>query len=298
MRVPVTLLAGAALDAAFGDPPNVAHPVAWFGRLSGLVDRVSPRSRTVGVLAAGALVGGVALTTARGQRVLGRTVTGALALWLATSRRTLLARAAEVAGALDADDLTEARRLLAHHLVSRDTYALDASEVAGATIESVAENLSDGVVAPWCWYVLGGAPAVAAYRALNTLDGMWGYRTPRYAEFGWAAARGDDLANLLPARLTALALVLAAADGAPRAWRTWRRDRGLTDSPNAGHPMAAMAGALGVTLTKRGQYALGARSSEERGAEPTAEDVRRAIALADRAAWIALGALTLVEVCR
>src|SRR5690606_8529653 len=217
------------------------------------------------------------------ERIAGRS-TGAVVLWLAVSRRSLLARAAEVASALEADDLPSARRLLAYHLVSRDTSTLDASEVAGATIESVAENLSDAVVASWCWYLLAGSAGVAAHRAINTLDGMWGYRTPRYEEFGWAAARGDDVANLVAARVTALALVLAAGSDAPRALGAWRRDRGLTDSPNAGHPMAAMAGALGVTLRKRGQYALG-----EGGRDPEAADVRRAITLADRSSLLALG---------
>ena len=206
---------------------------------------------------------------------------------------SLFAHATEIADALDADDLDEARRLLAWHLVSRDTSALTASEVAGATVESVAENLSDGVVAPWCWFVLGGAPAAAAYRALNTLDGMWGYRTPRYAEFGWAAARGDDIANLLPARMTAAAVVVASGARWSSALRTWGRDRGQTDSPNAGHPMSAMAGVLGVTLRKRGHYAL-----NEGAREPGADDIRAAVRLADRAAWVALGALFLAGMRR
>lgn len=284
-RAPLALLAGVTLDAAFGDPPNAAHPVAWFGRLAGLLDRYAPRTRPAGVVATSALVVASALAAAR----LGR-LGAPLVLWVTMSRRTLLARAEEVADALEADDLVEARRLLAHHLVSRDTSELDASEVAGATIESVAENLSDGVVAPWCWYLVAGPAGAAGYRALNTLDGMWGYRTPRYETFGWAAARSDDLANLLPVRLTALALTLAAGQDAARSACVWRRDRGLTDSPNAGHPMAAMAGALGVTLTKRGQYALG-----EGGREPEARDIRRAATLADRASLIALAGALLVR---
>lgn len=282
MHPPVALLTGVALDAAFGDPPNAAHPVAWFGRLAGFLDRYAPRTREAGVLATAALVASAALAGAR----LGR-LGAPLVLWVTMSRRTLLARTEEVADALDADDLAEARRLLAHHLVSRDTSELDASEVAGATIESVAENLSDGVVAPWCCYLAAGPAGAAGYRALNTLDGMWGYRTTRHEAFGWAAARGDDLANLVPARLTALALTLAAGRDVARSARAWRRDRRLTDSPNAGHPMAAMAGALGVTLTKRGQYVLG-----EGGRAPEARDIRRAVALADRASLIAfVGAL-------
>ncbi|MGE3960368.1 MAG: adenosylcobinamide-phosphate synthase CbiB [Dehalococcoidia bacterium] len=286
MRTSLALLAGVALDAAFGDPPNAAHPVAWFGRLAAAIDGVVPRTRAAG--------GGVTLGLVAGTAVLAARLAGSaplaapLVAWTVTSRRALLDRAIEVADALDADDLAEARRLLAWHLVSRDTADLDASEVAGAAIESVAENLSDGVVAPWCWFTLCGAPAAAAYRALNTLDGMWGYRTPRYAEFGWAAARGDDLANLLPARLTAAAIVVASGGGASAAFAAWRQDRTRTESPNAGHPMAAMAGALGVALRKRDQYTLNASARD-----PRAEDVRRAVRLADHAALVALGAAAL-----
>lgn len=282
MPSPAVLLSGMTLDAAFGDPPNAAHPVAWFGSAAVAVDRAAPRTRVSGVLAACGLVIAAGTAGALVERVAG-SAGAAVILWATMSRRTLLRRAAEVADALEADDLTAARALLARHLVSRDTSTLDGADVAGATIESVAENLSDAVVAPWCWYVLGGSAAAAGYRALNTLDGMWGYRTPEYEAFGWAAARGDDVANLLPARLTALALILASGKGAPRAFRAWRADRGLTESPNAGHPMAAMAGALGVVLRKHGQYALGAA-----GREPGPADLRRAILLADRASAIAL----------
>lgn len=289
MRTPVALLAGVALDAAFGDPPNAAHPVAWFGRLARLVEARAPRSRVAGLLGAAGLVAGAGLLAAR---VPPRGVVGdAAVLWLAVSRRSLLARAREVARTLEADDLPEARRLLAHHLVSRDTSTLDASEVAAATIESVAENLSDGVVAPLWWYAVLGRTGAAGYRALNTLDGMWGYRDERFERFGWAAARADDLANLVPARLTALALVLAAGADAPPALRAWRSDRGRTDSPNAGHPMSAAAGALGVVLRKRGQYALGEGVTGAR--EPAAEDIHRAVRLADRAAAVALVLLVL-----
>lgn len=290
MPSPVALLTGVTMDAAFGDPPNAAHPVAWFGSAAAFVDRALPRTRVSGVVAACGLVMAAGMAGALVERVAGR-AGAATVLWVAMSRRTLLRRATEVAEALEADDLDAARALVARHLVSRDTSTLNRSDIAGATIESVAENLSDAVVAPWCWYVLGGTAAVAGYRALNTLDGMWGYRTPAYEAFGWAAARGDDLANLLPARLTALALILASGERAGRAFHAWRADRGLTESPNAGHPMAVMAGALGVALRKRGQYALGVG-----GREPDAVDIRRAILIADQASAIALVAA--VVACR
>ncbi len=177
--------------------------------------------------------------------------------------------------------------------MSRDVRELDASEVAAATIESVAENLSDGVIAPWLWYAVGGLPAAWAYRAANTLDAMWGYRDERWIDLGAAAARTDDVLNLAPARLTALALCAAAAsrgDGA-RAVRQWRLDAGRTASPNAGHSMAAMAGALGVRLGKRGEYTLGASLRE-----PTHQDIGRACVLATEAALIASAALGAVLV--
>ena len=214
-------------------------------------------------------------------------VGGAIALDLAFALRTLLGRAAEVRAALDRNDVDQARALLAMHLVSRDTSDLAPGEIAGATIESVAENLSDGVIAPWLWFAAAGAPGALAYRTVNTLDSMWGYRTAPYAELGYGAAHLDDIANLIPARVTAAAICAAAFAGghAGSAIETWRRDGDATESPNAGHPMAAMAGALGVTLTKRGAYRLGS------GREPGPEDITAAIAIARRAAVVAGGAL-------
>jgi adenosylcobinamide-phosphate synthase len=161
---------------------------------------------------------------------------------------------------LRAGDLAAARARAGRDLVSRPTADLRADEVASAAIESAAENLVDSVAAPVLAYAAGGLPAVWAYRAVNTADAMWGYRTVRYERFGKAAARLDDLVNLAPARLGAAALVagavLAGEDchGAARtAWTQHRR----TASPNAGWPMAAMAGALGIGLAKRGAYRLG-----------------------------------------
>ena len=174
-----------------------------------------------------------------------------------------------------------ARRLLGYHLVSRDTGDLDEAGVAAAAIESVAENLSDGVIAPALAYALGGLPAAMAYRAANTLDALWGYRDEEFEQLGKAAARLDDALNLLPARVSALAIVAAAAAlrrpdvDAWRAFEVWRADRGRTASPNAGHPMAAMAGALGVRLEKRGDYVLG-----DGLRPPVAADIERANAVA------------------
>jgi adenosylcobinamide-phosphate synthase len=167
---------------------------------------------------------------------------------------------AAVQAALTHGDLAEARRLLGWHLVSRPTADLRADEVAAAAIESLAENLSDSVLAPLLAYLVGGLPGMAAYRLVNTADAMWGYRSPRYEELGKAAARLDDLLNLLPSRLTALLLTLSAGlagGNAANALHIALRDHGRTTSPNAGWPMAAMAGALDTTLSKRDHYTLG-----------------------------------------
>lgn len=294
----VAFLLGVTADALLGDPPSAVHPVRAIGLAARAYEGVARRCldpRAAGV--AGAFLiptaaGLVATAAERGSRRRpgGRVVAAAGSLALASAQRTLMHRALEVADALDAGDLDEARRLLGYHLVSRPTGDLDASEVAGAAIESVAENLGDGVAGPWLAFALAGSGGAWVYRALNTLDSLWGYRTERYAEFGTAAARLDDLANLIPARAAALAICIAAQRQTHRgavAFKVWRRDGALTDSPNAGRPMAAMAGALGVTLTKRGQYTLGA------GLRPAdASDIRAAVAVA-RDAAVVLAALCL-----
>ncbi len=213
----------------------------------------------------------------------------AILLKMTFSLRGLAEAADEVRGALAVGNLPEARRLVSWHLVSRDTTNLDPSQVAAATIESVAENASDGVVAPLLYYTLGGLPAALAYRFANTADAMLGYRDPAHEWLGKVPARLDDLANLLPARVTAGLLILAAAlagEDAGNAWRVWRRDASKTASPNAGHPMSAMAGALDIELEKAGHYQLGAG-----GCPPGPGDIRRAVHLSRVAIALAIGLL-------
>lgn len=295
---------GVALDAAGGDPPTRLHPVGLVGASARFLHRHAPRTdaarRRYGwavalglPLASAAGAGAVQRNARRRSRLLGVLVEAGL-LSLMSSSRTLLLRASQVEAALAADDLEGAREVLATHLVSRDTTALDASEVAAATIESLAENLSDGVIAPWVAYAAGGLPLAAAYRAANTLDALWGYRTPEFEALGQGAARVDDALNLVPARLTALSIALAAASegGVCRSWRTWRRDRGRTASPNAGQPMSAMAGALGVRLEKRGAYVLGAEFPP-----PSPADLGRALRVARRAMLGAAAALAVLQLC-
>jgi adenosylcobinamide-phosphate synthase len=276
----VAILLAVALDLAAGEPPSRWHPVAWLGRALSWAERRAPgRSVADGAAAviavsAGAWAAGRLLAVP--ARRLGRwgVVLEACALKLAFALRRLTEATGGVEAALRVGDLAVARARVGRDLVSRPTTDLRADEVASAAIESAAENLVDSVAAPILAYATGGLPAAWAYRALNTADAMWGYRDARYERFGKTAARLDDLANLAPARLGAAALaagaVLAGEDGPGAVRVAWAQHR-RTASPNAGWPMAAMAGALGVGLAKRGAYRLG------EGALPSSPDtVRRA----------------------
>lgn len=255
------LLVALSADALLGDPPNACHPVVLLGGWMRLGERLAPRTASAR-LAWGAawLAGGLALVAGTAALLPRQTLIQGLAASTLLAYRGLDRAVREVEAALVAGDLAEARRLLGWHLVSRPTAELTEAEVAAAAIESLAENLSDSLVAPAMAYLLGGLPALAAYRLANTADAMWGYRDARYEQLGRAAARLDDALNLLPARLSAALIALATqlvnGRGA-EAWRVARRDAGRTASPNAGWPMAAMAGALDTTLTKRGHYTLG-----------------------------------------
>jgi adenosylcobinamide-phosphate synthase len=176
--------------------------------------------------------------------------------WTTLATRSLLEHARAAVSALDAGDLPRARERLGL-IVGRDVHNLDASGVARAVTETVAESSSDGIVAPLFYLALGGPPLALAYKAVNTLDSMIGHRDPQYLYLGRVAARLDDLANLVPSRLTALLIVLAAAvtgGSARTAGRVWLRDGGKHESPNAGQPEAAMAGALGVRLGGLSHY--------------------------------------------
>jgi adenosylcobinamide-phosphate synthase len=184
----------------------------------------------------------------------------ALFLKLTLSLRGLDRAAREVQTALEAENLPEARRLLSWHLVSRDTSQLDESKVSAAAIESVAENASDGIIAPLFFFAVGGLPAAFAYRFINTADSMLGYHDDEREWLGKVPARLDDLLNFIPARLAGLFIILSApfcGASISQAWKIMWRDSSQTASPNAGIPMSAMAGALGVELEKINHYALG-----------------------------------------
>lgn len=273
-----------ALDLAIGDPPNRVHPVAWLGRLLSAGTRRCCVGSPARLLWAGGaltlLVAALAATAGGGVAALathaGRAealVTG-VGLWTLLALRGLFAAAGTVARALARGDVEAARAALGWHLVSRPTHSLDAAQVASGAVESVAENLTDAYIAPVVFFLVFGLPGAAFYRAVNTADAMIGYREGGLEHFGKLAARLDDVLNLAPARLAALAIVIAsplAGASARRAWTTLRRDRARTASPNAGWTMAAIAGALQVTLEKPGAYRLG------EGRAPGAGDVGRAL---------------------
>ncbi len=264
----LTLPVALALDALLGEPPNAVHPVAWMGKLAAVLVRVSPRRPRAAALLAGGLVTlAVAAAFTSASVLLMRSVEpipwltlviGAPLLKSTFALRALGQAATQVKLALAAGDLHAARRRLGS-LCSRDAACLEPPELIAATVESVAENASDSFVAPLLYYALFGLPGAVCYRAINTLDAMIGYRG-ELEYLGKVAARLDDLANLVPARLTAALLIAggwAAGADARRGVRIWLRDGGRTPSPNAGRPMSAMAGLLGVELSKRGHYRLG-----------------------------------------
>lgn len=266
------LLLAVFIDVALGDPPNRFHPVAWMGSLIAWMKRFRPHDAPMSEFAfgAGLVASGGLLVASCGALVLkigtflpsSLAILGeALLLKSTFSGRGLWTAATEVETALLQDDLPEARRLLSWHLVSRNTSQLTASQVAAATIESVSENTSDGIISPLFWYGVGGLPAALAYRFFNTADAMLGYRDPAHEWLGKVPAIWDDVLNWVPARITAVLTIIAAQmqNGRGRqAFTIMRRDARTTDSPNAGYPMSATAGALDVELEKVGQYNLGA----------------------------------------
>jgi adenosylcobinamide-phosphate synthase len=294
------LAAALVIDFAFGELPAAAHPVVWMGNAARAIERVLPRSGATRQLLGGAALAlslplgfagaGLGLSRLARPWPIADWLLQVLLLTAMFAARALGDAAREMARALRAGQLERARFGL-RSLCSRDASQLSAPELIGATIESVAENASDSFVAPLFYYVLFGLPGAVAYRAVNTLDAMVGYRG-RYEYLGKASARLDDLLNFIPARLTALGLLLAGAllgKDVRAGASIWRRDAGTTASPNAGRPMATMAGLLGVRLEKAGQYALGdARTSLT---EPLIGDAWRVVRLTF--ALTALSALAL-----
>jgi adenosylcobinamide-phosphate synthase len=306
-----------AIEACLGYPQGlfraIGHPVTWTGCLIALSDRClnhADRSfatrRALGFAALFlllAIAGGAAYFFCRGlaSLELPRPASLALSALVASSfiaQRSLDAHVLAVAEALAAG--LESGRAAAAKILGRDVAGLDEAGVARAAIESLAENFSDGIVAPTFWLALGGLPGGACYKAINTADSMIGHRTERYAAFGFAAAKLDDFVNFCPARLSALLVVIAAffaPRGSPQAaWRTMRHDARGHSSPNAGWPEAAFAGALGLRLGGPRDYGEvkidGAFIGS--GRAPSAGDIRRALALYRIACGVHWAAVTLL----
>ncbi len=308
MTVPdalATTAAALAIEAACGYPAAlfrvVRHPVVWIGALIGWLDarlnrpRLSDGTRRALGVGALAIIVAAAVLPAWFAARLGVLPSALLAASL-LAQRSLFEHVRDVAAALESGGLVGGRAAVSK-IVGRDPEALDEAGVARAAIESLAENFSDGVVAPALWCAVAGLPGIAGYKAINTADSMIGHRTPRHAAFGWAAARLDDVVNLPASRLAGLWLVLAAllhrGAGGAGAWAAMRRDAGRHRSPNAGWPEAAMAGALGLRLAGPRLYG-GVRVEDawmgDGRAEAGARDIRAALALYRTACALQLAA--------
>ncbi len=308
MSFAAMMLVAMVLDSLIGWPTPlyaaIGHPVTWIGALIRRLDLAlnhdaSPdlSRRIAGVITALGVIGVAgglawALQILLPEGWLGIVIGGVLA-WPLLALRAMYAHVAAVASPLQNNDLAQARFAVSM-IVGRNAAVLDEAGVARAAMESLAENTSDGIVAPLFWGAVLGLPGIAAYKAINTLDSMIGHRTPRFEAFGWASARIDDLVNLIPARLTGgvFALVFTAPR---RAMHVMWRDAGLHRSPNAGWPEAAMAAGLGVRLS--GPRVYEGRVAEEpwvnAGApDPTPADLQRGLALYVRAMFV-LGAALL-----
>lgn len=292
------MLVAVLLDLALGEPRR-AHPLVTFGRWAGWIEQRLHADKHVAGLVCWcvAVLPPVALVwwLMHGLAVISpwlSAAASALVLYLAIGLRSLGEHAQAVARPLQAGDLAAARSAVGR-MVSRDVQALDQHQVAAAATESVLENGSDAVFAALFWFALLGAPGVVLYRLANTLDAMWGYRTPRHRRFGWAAARIDDVLNLVPARLTAFTYALLGQFRlALRCW--WTQARGW-ESPNAGPVMAAGAGSLGVALGGAAPYHGQWKSRPLLGAgdPPDAKTIVRACALVSRGVmlWLLLALL-------
>ncbi len=301
------LAAGVAADALFGDPRR-GHPVAAFGRAAiALESRDYADSRLRGAAHAVACVLAVtapaALMHRRARRwPLAEAAAVASAVWAVTGARSLHYEAERALLSLSSHDLAAARDVLPS-LCGRDPSELDAGQIARAVIESVAENTSDAVVAPLLCGAVAGIPGLAAYRAINTLDAMVGYRSARYLRFGWASARLDDVANWIPARVTAALTSVCApliSQASPaEVLRLTLRDGGRHPSPNAGRCEAAFAAALGVRLGGTNVYGGATEKRPElgEGSAPEPGDIRRAIALS-RAVSVSATALAVLIALR
>lgn len=266
MSFELQVILALVLDVCLGDPRWMPHPVrlmGWFAlRCERLTRGIIPNEKLAGiitvvmVLTSTGFAGWVVVRLAGMWHPELVTVISVLIMYTCFAGRDLVVHSRNVYSALEADDLPVAQKRVGM-IVGRDTAALDRSGVARACVESVAESTVDGVTAPLFWAIIGGPIGVLLYKAVNTMDSIFGYKNERYLHFGWAVARFDDLVNFFPARLSGLLMVVAAMLlrlRASEAWRIFRRDRLQHASPNAGHTEAAVAGALGLQFGGENYY--------------------------------------------
>ena len=296
MHRAIIIVIALIVDKLFGDPPNKFHPVAWMGWLIADLQKNAPKEgkweqfRYGGyIISTGAsIMVGIGWIIEQVIKILSipsKWLIGGTALKLMLALRGLSKAGESIQKAISAGDISEARRLVSWHLVSRDTSQLDESQLAAATIESIAENTSDGVIGPLFYYAIWGLPGVIVYRFANTADAMLGYRDEKREWLGKIPARFDDILNIIPARLTTFLFLMSGkitGRNTERAIGIWQRDQHLTDSPNAGHPMSMAAGLLDVKLEKEGQYTLGAGNRS-----PQADDIEKMIELSRIATYLA-----------
>ena len=303
MQTALLMLCALLLDKLLGEPRRF-HPLVGFGHFALWIEQrlnggahAPLRMRVHGVLAwCLAIAPWLLLTWLLWLQTFLQPYVGVVILYFALGMQSLDEHASRIRQALQAGDLALARRR-AGEIVSRDTATMQAEDVARAGVESVLENGNDAVFAALFWFAIAGAPGVLLYRLANTLDAMWGYRTPRYRYFGWAAARLDDALNYLPARLTALTYALLGSTHA--ALRSWRRQAPAWDSPNAGPVMASGAGSLQVLLGGAANYhgVSEVRPLLGAGNAPQAGDIDRALKLVRRGTWLWLALLLTTGLC-
>jgi adenosylcobinamide-phosphate synthase len=284
----MTIVLAMLIDRWLGEPPRRLHPVVWMGCYLGSIGKRLPAGGAVAAFLLGMAAWLAGAAVAAALYGCARALVAQCPPWLAIFATALLLKPLLALQMLlvevrtvdqTLDQGLESGRLRLRRIVSRDTARLDASQVRESALESLAENLSDSVVAPLFWFALLGLPGAAVYRFANTADAMWGYR----GRFEWAgkfAARADDLLNLIPARITALALTIVGRNRR-QTLRHLPREAARTPSPNSGWPMAALALSLGIRLRKPGVYTL-----NEDGAAPIGADVAAALRRSELVAWL------------
>lgn len=299
------ILLALALDLMFGDPRWLPHPVRFIGSLAALSERfcrhIFHNERLAGVAAVimiltlVAATGAALLNGAYWLHPLAGNICSVLVLYFCMAAKDLASHGKAVLKALEADDILLARKKVAM-IVGRDTKDLSKEEIARAGIESVAENIVDGITAPLFYAILAGPLGALVYKSVNTLDSIFGYKNERYLHFGWAAARLDDLANFLPARISSIIMVFAAffsGLNAKRAWHIFIRDRRQHASPNSGHTEAVVAGALGLQLGGVNNY-FGKPVEKPTIGDNVTNPQPRHILLANRLLFMTLALSTLI----